>query len=134
MEQYNWNLEKVTSVDRVPYVIPQEDPEYAVFSILATRSGPAAIKKDADVQGSICITNSGRDKTQSLRIFDRIEVFEGGQWLGVTNWVLMPGVPFQKVPSSLSDPRSVISQGITWETSPVTPNDSHCATATFFGC
>jgi hypothetical protein len=92
IENYDWELEKAVPVGQVPFVIPIGDHEFAFFTVIATRKGPFARMEDDKIRGSVCISNRGNEQTKGLRILDRLEVFQNGQWLGLTPWTPIPGV------------------------------------------
>ena len=74
LEKYSWTLSESLQVpNQVTLVIPQGQSTVVGFNLVATRSGPEVLTSDALVNGEICVTNTGSQPTQGLRIRDQLE-------------------------------------------------------------
>jgi hypothetical protein len=87
---YEWSLDKANPPDQVPYVIPIGEAQFATFSITATRTGPLVKADNSDVTGQVCVKNTGDSATRGLQISDRLEVFDGANWVPVTTEISLP--------------------------------------------
>lgn len=86
-QTYGWTLEKTTTPGQVPsFTVPPGPGTPVNFTITATRTGPTF----SNVTGQVCVTNTGGLATTGLQIQDRLEVWDGANWIPVTVWTNLP--------------------------------------------
>ena len=87
-EKYTWTLtESLLVPNQVTLVIPEGQSAAVGFNLVATRLGPEILDSESTVSGEVCVNNTGRVRTEGLRIRDQIEQeVSPGVWQAIANF------------------------------------------------
>jgi hypothetical protein len=89
-ERYQWELQKSVDPSYSPSPIPVGATGVVPFVVSVTRSGPVVSEEYGPVVGEVCLTNSGLNPTLDLRLRDRLEVLDQGNWVPIGDWSELP--------------------------------------------